>query len=142
MSISPIVLKRTYPVSARSVFNAWTQPDLMSQWFFVQKGWSARAKNDLRIEGKFHLDMVAPDNKVSHYHGVYQEITPFSKLSFTWNSARVANTLLTIVLKDDIIQTDLTLTHQYFKTQAEQDSQQPGWIECLENLEKFLTQKL
>jgi uncharacterized protein YndB with AHSA1/START domain len=140
MNVADVVIKRTFPVSADRLFAAWTEASLMANWFFRRPEWTARVKNDLRVEGSYAVDMITQDKKVLHHHGVYQEIVVNKRLSFTWNSAHVANTLVVLEFKEAGSQTELILTHKFFKTQIEQDAQKPGWIDCLGNLELFLNQ--
>ncbi len=64
------------------VWQCFTQPERMQQWW-GPKGVKVRAsKMDLRVGGTYHYGMETPDGKVMWGRMVYREITPPERLVF------------------------------------------------------------
>jgi len=78
-----LVLTRVLNAPRDKVYQCWTQPDLLVQWF-APKPWSTpRAQFDLRPGGASNITMA--DEKGVEYPnpGQYLEIVPNEKLVFT-----------------------------------------------------------
>lgn len=128
------VVRRILPARRERVFEAWSDPEIMSQWFVVDPGWKAKVTNDFRIGGQYRLEMYRDDGSMFVAFGEYREIAPASRLVFTWNSPVVQNTLVTIALQDRGITTELILTHVLFPNAAAARRDGAGWEGCLDNL--------
>lgn len=138
MTPAAAVIKRVLHAGRERVFEAWSDPRLMSRWFFVDPSWSARVTNDFRVGGTYSIEMVRNDGTIFVAFGEYREIAPPSKLVFTWNSLIVQNTLVTIELRDLRDATELTLTHDLFPDADAARRDAAGWDGCLTNLVTFL----
>lgn len=132
------VTKRIMPARCEQVFRAWSDPGLMGKWFFAEMGWRAQVRNDFRIGGTYQVDMLDQGLTVFSAHGEYREIVPVTRLTFTWNSAVVQNTIVTIDLRDLGKTTELTLTHQLLPDAEQVTQHAGGWEGCLSNLSAYL----
>jgi uncharacterized protein YndB with AHSA1/START domain len=132
-----VIVKRTLPYPADAIYKAFTDPKIMSQWFYGGKGWTAEATNEFRIEGPFSIRMRSQQGEVIPHNGVYKEIIPGEKLAFTWNSPFAKDTLVTIGFRKVAAGTELTLTHE-FLLEAETPKHKEGWGTCLDNLVAYL----
>jgi len=131
-------LTRVLPADPDTIFKAWTDPTLMSKWFFAVPGWSVDVESDSRVGGNYSLKMRAPDGAAFATTGTYREIDPPRRLVFTWNSHIVENTIVTIEL--EVVQggTKLTLTHDFLSTKDAADIHRDGWTGCLDSLGRLL----
>jgi len=78
-----LVITRDVPVPAAKLYQGWTDPELLKQWF-VPKPWSiAGVKMDLRPGGSSEIVMRSPDGQEFPNRGVYLEVVPDKKLVFT-----------------------------------------------------------
>jgi uncharacterized protein YndB with AHSA1/START domain len=78
-----LVLTRTYDAPAAALFKAWTDPELVKQWF-TPKPWSTtRAEFDLRPGGASLVVMADPDGNEFPNPGQYLEVVENRKLVFT-----------------------------------------------------------
>ena len=119
----------------------------MCQWFYCGEG-KAIVTSDLRVGGNYENAMVMKvdeekgvaacgSSTETHVHsGKYLEIVPPEKLVFTWSSAIVTDSRVTVVFKDLGDSTELTLTHELLETEDLRQKHTYGWNGCLENLEK------
>jgi len=78
-----LTLTRVYDAPPEKVFRAWTEPELLTQWF-VPRPWSlARVEADLRPGGRSNLVMRDPDGNEYPNAGVYLEVVPNRRIVFT-----------------------------------------------------------
>lgn len=78
-----LVLERTLTVPPARVWAAWTEPDLMVQWFTPAPYKTVRADVDLRPGGRNVITMESPDGEQFPSVGCYLEIVPERLLVFT-----------------------------------------------------------
>lgn len=78
-----LVLERIFDAQPEKVFRAWTDPELMKQWF-VPRPWTiAHIEQDLRPGGKSLIVMRDPEGNEYPNPGVYLEVVPNRRLVFT-----------------------------------------------------------
>jgi uncharacterized protein YndB with AHSA1/START domain len=79
-----LVLERVIDVPREFVWRAWTEPDLMKQWF-VPKPWATEnVELDPRPGGKFHLVMRSPEGQIiDNDAGCVLEVIQNEKLVWT-----------------------------------------------------------
>ncbi len=135
-----LILRRTISAPRDRVFDAWTSPELMRQWFCPDDSFSvAIAEVDLQIGGTYRIGMKDPNETVRIAKGVYREIKKPERLAFTWSWEHDSiDTLVTLTFTDLGDATELTLKHEYLPTVQHRDSHAQGWNGCLQHLEKFL----
>lgn len=147
-----VIVSRRINAERARVFDAWTKPELMQKWLFPGNG-RAITSNDLRVGGKWSHEMIfdhadqecetamkpGPDG-LYHYphHGEYLEITPPSRLVFTWFSPSVQNTRVTVELVAMGKETHVNITHELLATDQDRESHSQGWTGVLENLVNFV----
>ncbi len=69
-----IVVTRVFDAPRELVFRAWTDPELMAQWFAPEPLTVPRAEIDLRVGGRFTLVMRDPDGNEFPSTGEYLEV--------------------------------------------------------------------
>jgi len=78
-----LVFERTAPVSAQIMWNAWTQPEQLMQWFTPAPWKTIACDIDLRPGGQFHTVMQSPDGDKFDNHGCYLEVMKEKRLTWT-----------------------------------------------------------
>ena len=135
-----LALKRRFKASPAQLYQAWTQPEKMIQWWGVTGHANAPiAKTDLRVGGRFNVQFWTPDGEHQSVSGVYRELVPDRKLVFSWawQSTPERESQVTIDLKADNDGTVLTLTHEQFFNEKARDDHDRGWSLALDNLERL-----
>ena len=132
-----LVVKRTMPFPPDVLYKAFSDPVIMSKWFFADKGGSTQVSNDFRLGGEFAIDMRSDKDALFPHRGVYKEIVAGEKLSFTWNSPYAKDSLVTLLFRKVKDGTELTLTHE-FLAEDQIENHRGGWKGCLDHLEAFL----
>lgn len=69
-----IVIARVVQAPRELVFDAWTQPQHLANWWGPHGFMAMHCEVDLRVGGRFRLDLRGPDGNDYPCEGVYQEI--------------------------------------------------------------------
>jgi len=79
-----IVMTRAFDAPRRMVFEAYTQPEHVSQWLLGPEGWTMPVcEIDLRVGGPWRYVWRHPNGKEMEMHGVYREIAPPERVVWT-----------------------------------------------------------
>jgi uncharacterized protein YndB with AHSA1/START domain len=111
------------------VYRAWTDPKEFGEWFPPLGFSAARCELDVRPGGTLRMDMKGGDDAgefagvVFPGKGVYREVVPNERLSFTFEGedASQPQILMTVVFQDEGRKTKLTI-YQIAKTVAEYEA--------------------
>ena len=121
------------------VWRAITEPERLKQWMAPSDAFRIPVvETDLRVGGRYHIVMHAPDGQVHDVSGVYREIVSGRKLVYTWawKSTPERQSVVTIELRAAGGGTELTLKHEQFFDAEARDHHQQGWMGCLARLER------
>jgi uncharacterized protein YndB with AHSA1/START domain len=139
-----LVLTRFIPVPRAKLYRAWTEPELMKQWFAPAPWTTPVAETDVRQGGASHVVMRSPEGQDMRVSGVYLEVTENEKLVFTdaYTSAWVpsAKPFMTVVLtfEDEAEGTRYTARVRHWsaadKVAHEKMGFHTGWGICTEQL--------
>ena len=138
-------LERRYEAPRERVFDAWTNPEVLKQWWAAFPTWETpTAEVDLRPGGSYRLAMRDPESGATHtLVGEYREIERPERLTYTWTWEGKApemqgseNTLVEVEFRDDGGATEVVVTHSGFATPELRDQHAHGWNGCLDNLER------
>ena len=146
-------LTRVFDAPRELVFKAWTDVEQFPLWFGAAacEGSSLQsARADVRVGGKYRLQVRRADGEYWTTVGVYREVKPPERLVFTWQfekdgrgdefgEVEPPEMLVTLEFKARGQQTELILTHERFASVESRDRHQEGWGRCLTELGKFVS---
>jgi uncharacterized protein YndB with AHSA1/START domain len=75
-------LTRFFRAPRELVWKAWTDVEQLKEWWGPKVFTNPRCEADVRVGGKMHIDMRAPDGTVYPMGGEYEEIVSPEKLVF------------------------------------------------------------
>ena len=78
-----LVLMREIDAPREKIFRAWTDPELLKQWFCPKPWGVSHAELDARAGGASLIVMSGPNGEVVENRGVYLDVVPNEKLVFT-----------------------------------------------------------
>ncbi|MBL8548446.1 MAG: SRPBCC family protein [Hyphomonadaceae bacterium] len=147
-----LVLTRVYDAPPEKLFQAWTDPELMKQWF-VPRPWTiARVESDIRPGGASIVVMRDPDGKEYPNPGQYLEVVPNRKLVFTdaylgdWKHSE--KPFMTVVLTFEPIAGGKTNYTAYVSHWTKEDCEtheqmgfHQGWAQVAEQLAEIVEKK-
>jgi uncharacterized protein YndB with AHSA1/START domain len=135
-------LKRTFAAPRDRVFRAWTDAREFAQWFRPTADYkTVITRLDLRVGGKYSLEMHHKDGNIHNLSGTYEEVKPPEKLAFTWRwqqDETATESLVIVTFKDLGGSTEVSLTHKNLLTAESREKHNQGWIGCLGQLESYL----
>jgi uncharacterized protein YndB with AHSA1/START domain len=136
-----LVVRRKLKASPERLFDAWTKPELMKQWFHAVENWTTpMAEVDLKPGGAWKVDMKREDGFIHHALGEYREIDRPNKLVFTWHPYGDTSVETVVTLRFKKVadnETELTLTHEGLRNEKEKSDHTAGWTGCLDSLATF-----
>ena len=139
-----LYLKRTFAAPRKKVFEAWTKPEVISQWFAATaEHVPTTAEVDLRVGGKYRIGMKHVPKGIQHTAiGEYKEIIPNERLVFTWaweERPDEPESLVTIEFRDAGNSTEMNFTHSRFVSKQRRDEHEGGWNGCFARMEKIFS---
>ena len=143
-----LMIERVFDAPREEVFKAWTDDNLLMQWFCSKGFRVVFADIDLRPGGAWRTGMESPEGKVFIEAGEYKEITPPERLVMTWawedaqgeECAIDHETLVTVTFSvHEDNKTKMQFKQEVFFTEKTRDGHSQGWSEAFDNLELFLS---
>jgi uncharacterized protein YndB with AHSA1/START domain len=144
-----LIVKRMLNAPPERAFRAWTTPEHIQQWMRPEPGMEVpRASMDLRVGGKFRIQMKKPDGEFFTAVGVFKEVKAPERLVYTWDWEKDGSgaefgdvegkpSLITVEFLKRGERTEFVLTHSRFATVHSRDSHAQGWDGGVESFAKF-----
>jgi len=135
-----LVVRRLIRATPERLFEAWTQPGQLKQWWGPENVTCIAAEVDLRIGGRYRIANQFPDGSVVGIIGEFQAIEPPHRLTYTWQieeSSR-SSELVTVRFEPHDDETEVIVTHSRIPDRITRDRHEKGWVECLNGLAEYL----
>ena len=139
-----LILTRTFDAPPEKVFNAWTQPTLLKQWFAPLPWTTVEAELDVRVGGTGLIVMRDSEGKDFPSRGVYLGVVKNSRLVFTdaftdaWELSEKPFMLVELAFEAQAESTKYTARVRHW-TIADREAHEntgfhKGWVTCAEQL--------
>ncbi|WP_168204258.1 SRPBCC family protein [Aliikangiella coralliicola] len=79
-----LIVRRIIPASAERLFDAWTQPELLTQWWGPENVECPDAEVDLKVGGNYRIANQMDDGNLLWIYGQFETIERPHKLVYTW----------------------------------------------------------
>jgi uncharacterized protein YndB with AHSA1/START domain len=140
---SALTLKRYFAAPRSRVFQAWTDPYAMKQWWGPRNYEPRTAEVSLQAGGSYRVGMRKRQvGQIFFCSGTYRKITPPERLicTFRWElpDTNTGDTLLTLEFIDRGEETETILTQEGFRSSESRDEHEQGWISSFDCLDDFL----
>ncbi|KAA3616627.1 MAG: polyketide cyclase [Calditrichaeota bacterium] len=143
-----LTLSRLIKAPREKVFRAWTEPELIKQWFAPRPWTVARAKTDVRPGGSNLIVMQNPDGEEFPASGVYLEVVRNELLVITdayteaWlpSEKPFMTTILTFEEADGNTKYTARARHWNVKDRKEHEKMgfHEGWSQCTDQLAELV----
>ena len=150
-----LVIERIFNSKVENVWDSWTKPELMVQWWGPKNFTAPVCKINFRVEGKYLCCMRDPNGNNYWSTGIYLEITKSEKIictdSFADENGNVIHAsyygmigdfpmelLVSISFKTIDGKTKMTLVHTGFPPGEMVSLCRQGWEESFDKLEILL----
>ena len=143
-----LVISRLVRAPRAALWRAWTDPQLLKEWW-CPKPWTTEVRAfDLRPGGGFHTFMQGPDGGTSDNPGCFLEITPPSRIVFTsaliagWRPGTPWMSFTAIITMADEAEGTRYVATVMHPDQPTRDRHAElgffdGWNTCIDQLEAF-----
>ena len=71
-----LLVKRTFKAPREKVFAAWTQAEALQKWWGTEGHTVPRVEMDLKIGGKYRIEMRTAEGESFYLNGAFVEIRP------------------------------------------------------------------
>ena len=142
-------IKQMFDAPPEDVFDAWTNPEALKVFHAPMENFTIPvAEVDLRVGGRYRINMRAPDGNSHVAAGTYREILRSRKLVFTWgfesggnpdgSALNLGETLITLEFRSKGKGTEFILTHDFFPSAEQKENHLHGWMGIVGRLQQFL----
>jgi uncharacterized protein YndB with AHSA1/START domain len=135
-----VTLVRTIAASPEALYAAWTEPEKMRRWY------ATVVDADVRVGGRYRIELHEVDGTVNGFTGEYLELTPPSRIAFTFThhsqtpADRISDEKVEVTFREiGPGRTELTLVNSWVGPEFEPsgyDELRGGWEEWINRLEK------
>jgi len=144
-----LVLTRIINAPREKVFRAWTEPELLKQWFAPLPWTTPVAETDVRPGGSSLIVMRGPDGNEFPSRGVYLEVVENERLVFTdaytqaWEPSEKPFMTVILTFEDVGGKTNYTARARHW-TVANREAHEKmgfhqGWSQCAEQLAELVS---
>jgi uncharacterized protein YndB with AHSA1/START domain len=139
-----IRIERTFRAPAEAVFEAWTSAEMLRRWYPPGADWDTPvAEVDPRVGGKLRLVMRSPTGDEFGGGGEYREISPPTRLVFTWAWDRSVLGQGTQLVEVEFTDhgdgtTTVVMTNRGLRDEQSKESHREGWEGSFNNLDRVL----
>lgn len=147
-----LTITRTFDAPRTLVWQAWTDPKHIMHWWGPAGFNNETCASDLRIGGRFQLEMRAPDGNVYPCIGTFREIVEHERIVYDGEAAEghpcgagiPPRAVVTVSFTAQEGKTRLTLHTRFASAERKQAAAEArfvvSWEEALGRLDDFLTQ--
>ena len=143
-----LVLTRLIDAPRALLYRAWTDPEMLKQWFAPLPYTTPHAELDVRPGGANLIVMRSPDGQDMPNHGVYLEVVPNQRLVSTdayvkaWEPSPKPFMTLILTFEDEGGKTRYTARVRHW-TVADREAHEkmgfePGWNKATDQLEELV----
>ena len=148
-----LILRRMLNAPPERAFKAWTAAEHIKQWMRPEPGMVVPfATMDLRVGGKFRIQMKNPDGEFFTAVGEFREVKAPDRLVYTWDWEKDGSgtefgevegktSLITVEFLKRGERTELVFTHSRFATVQSRDSHARGWTRVADAFATFVEKK-
>jgi uncharacterized protein YndB with AHSA1/START domain len=135
-----LIVRRIVRADLTRVFDAWTQPKHLRNWWGPKSVECIDAEVDLRVGGRYRIANEFPDGKVLWISGEFEAIERPLRLVYTWRvgTEDAPAERVTVSFEPRGEETEVIVTHERIPTAAMRDMHEQGWLGCLDGLVEYL----
>ncbi|MEM8682179.1 MAG: SRPBCC domain-containing protein [Pseudomonadota bacterium] len=134
-------LRRVVSASPERLFDAWTKPAELKQWWGPSGVRCIAAEVDLRVGGEYRIGNELPDKSVVWISGRFEVIERPQLLVYTWIVDGAAEERVRVCLDRHERGTSIVITHTMMPSKKIHDRHLHGWTGCLTGLAEYLWQE-
>lgn len=136
-------IERRFNISPEELFDAWTVPERLAQWWGPDGVTIPEYEMDVRENGAWRTVMRNSNGERFIVSGVYREIDRPNRLVFSWawdqpDGSRGHETEVTVTFTPDGGGTHMVLVQRIFAEAEQRVLHDQGWTSSFDCLERFV----
>jgi uncharacterized protein YndB with AHSA1/START domain len=141
---SNLTVSKEFNCSKDALYDAWTQPEQLKQWWKPVGNTLTDVVNDIKDGGE--VKYMFKDNLLT-IDGKYEKVEDHSLLEYTWNwhlkaeHAEGAAYKLSVRFDGDNNSSSITVTQNGFQSEESVQPHRQGWEQGLQQLQDYLSGK-
>jgi uncharacterized protein YndB with AHSA1/START domain len=120
------------------VFDAWTMPEQLRQWWGPRPVTCSGASVDLRVGGAYRIGNRLPDGNVVWISGEFEVVEPPRRLVYSWlvegKNVEADRSLVTVRFEPRDGGTEVIIVHERIDSEETKRDHERGWNGCLDGL--------
>jgi uncharacterized protein YndB with AHSA1/START domain len=134
-----LVVRKIIRASPERLFDAWTRPEQLRNWWGPTSVTCIGAEIDLKVGGRYRIANQFPDGKVLWIGGEYELIERPGRLVFSWQleSPAAPAERVTVTFAPRGESSEVTVTHERIANAATRNLHEQGWLGCLDGLAQY-----
>jgi uncharacterized protein YndB with AHSA1/START domain len=135
-----LVVRRVIRATPARLFDSWTEPARLMQWWGPEGVSCPEAEVDLRVGGRYRIANLFADGSLVWISGEFEIITPPRLLVYTWRlgSSAHAGERVTVRFEARDAATEVIVLHERIADATKRDGHALGWNGCLTHLQRHL----
>jgi uncharacterized protein YndB with AHSA1/START domain len=136
-----LTTRRRIRADAARLFEMWTQPAHLRNWWGPEGVTCSEAHVDLRVGGRYRIANRFADGKVLWISGEFESVEPPRQLVYSWRleSGPPVRERVTVRFEAQDGGTEVVVIHERIADEALRRQHAGGWEGCLAGLEKYAT---
>jgi uncharacterized protein YndB with AHSA1/START domain len=131
-----LITRRTISASPSRLFDAWTQPEQLRDWWGPQPVTCSSAQVDLRVGGRYEITNLLPDGATLVITGEFERVDPPHLLVYSWHAGDDQGSRVTVRFEPRGEATEVIVIHERIPNANIRQSHEAGWNGCLDGLER------
>jgi uncharacterized protein YndB with AHSA1/START domain len=136
-----LVVRRTIRATPERLFDAWTRPEQLTQWWGPTGVTCPHAIVDLRVGGSYRITNVFATGETLYIAGEFQRIERPNKLVYTWRTGPSEDPaeLVTVLFERREVGTEIIVIHEGIADAPRRAGHEAGWRECIDGLVAYVS---
>jgi uncharacterized protein YndB with AHSA1/START domain len=133
--VTDLRIRRVIAARAERVFEAWTRPELLQQWWGPAGVRCIAAEIDLRAGGAYRIGNQLPDGAVVWISGDFEVVESPRRLVYSWRMGDEPESRVTVSFTPIAeTSTEVMIHHELIPSDTVRDGHERGWQGCLDGL--------
>ncbi len=135
-----LIVRKVVPAPPSRLFDLWTRPEHVKEWWGPESVVCTAAEIDLRIGGRYRIANEFSDGTTLWIVGEFEVVAPPHLLVYTWQlePGPVRSERVTVKFEPHDGGTEVVVIHERIADEEARRSHRSGWVGCLENLARFV----
>jgi uncharacterized protein YndB with AHSA1/START domain len=135
-----LVVRRTIRATPERLFDAWTRPEQLVEWWGPEGVTCIDPSVDVRVGGAYRIGNRLPDGSEIWIVGVFEAVERPHLLTYSWRleGSDGEPERVTVRFEPRGTDTEVIVTHERVANETLRDQHRQGWHGCLEGLARFI----